>query len=66
LLNVRLPIGRVVKTLSSCEDVDYRCYRVVKQNFHNSASILGNVKQKALLFVGAVGVNNVAKASISN
>jgi hypothetical protein len=51
LLNVRLPIIRAIKTLSSCENVDYRCFEVVRCNFHNLASILGNVKQETILFV---------------
>jgi hypothetical protein len=44
LLNVGLPIIKAIKTLSSCEDVDYMCFEVVRCNFHNLASILGNVR----------------------
>ncbi len=73
LLNVGLPIVRAVKTLSSCEDVNYKCFEMVRCNFHNLASILINVRQKTLLFVWIVGVNHVAednmqlgKCAISN
>lgn len=66
LLNVRLPIVRAIKTLNSYEDVDYRCFGVVRCNFHSLASILGNVRQVILLFVGAMGVNHVTGIRISN
>jgi len=58
-LNVGLPIIRAIKTLNSCEDADYRCFGVVRCNFHSLASILGNVKQVIILFVGVVEVNHV-------
>lgn len=60
-LNIRLPIVRAIKTLNSCEDDDYRCFGVVRCNFHGLASILGNVRQAILLFVEEVGVNHVTR-----
>ncbi len=61
----RATIIKVVKTLNSC-CVDYRCFGVVIWTFHKLASILGNVRLETLLFVGAMGVNNVEGGSTSN